>query len=107
MKLSEMPTRKAAEAMAALAAPIGKLAKSPAVKKWIASNGQTDMTLESMTEILAEVLPVFLKDNYDDTVKVVSVLSGKTVAVINEQPIKTTIEDIKASMDGDLLSFFH
>ena len=107
MKLSEMPTQKAAEAMAALAAPIGKLAKSPAVKKWIASNGQTDMTLESMTEILADVLPVFLKDNYNDTVKVVSVLSGKTVDVINEQPIKTTIEDLKASMDGDLLSFFH
>ena len=106
MKLSEMSTEKAAEAMAALAAPLGNLAKNEALTTWLKNHGSTELGLEAMLQIVIGLLPVFLRDNFADTVQIVAILAGKKPKEIKEQGILQTIRDVRDCFDEDLGSFF-
>ena len=106
MKLSEMPTRKAAECMAELAAPIAVLAKNPVVNEYIKKAAHQKATIQLLSDAVAVMLPVFLRDHFDETAKVFSILTDKAPEEFANQPLKTTISDIKASVDGELIGFF-
>lgn len=106
MKLSEMSTRKAAECMVELAAPVGALVKDPAVREYLEKAAQKKASIDMLADAVGVLLPVFLQKHYSETVKVLSILTGKSAPEIDEQPIKTTISDVKESLDGDLFGFF-
>lgn len=106
MKLSEMSTRKAAACMAELAAPIGTLMKSKAVQEYLDKAAKQKASIPMLADAIGVLLPVLLRDHYAETVKVLSILTGKTADEIGEQPVRITISDVNASFDGELIGFF-
>lgn len=106
MKLSEMPTKKAAACLTELAAPVGVLLKNEAVREYLEKAAKQKASIPMLADALGVLLPVFLRDHYHETVKVISVLTDKTPDVIDEQPIAATMKDVRESVDGDLIGFF-
>lgn len=105
MKLSEMSTQQAAACMADLAAPVETIMSHPKVAEWLDNRNQ-NLTVTSMIGMIARFIPVFLRDYYSETVRIISTLTGKPVSAINTQPIKTTIADVRDVWDEDLKDFF-
>lgn len=106
MKLSEMPTRKAAECMAELAAPIGVLLKDPSVTEYLKKAARQKASVQLLADAVVPLMTVFLRDHFDETAKVLSILTDKTLGEIENQPLKATISDVKASVDDELIGFF-
>lgn len=102
MKLSEMPTRQAAACMAELAVPVGNILKSDAVKAWYEANKEEKATIS----VFLSLIPMLLRDHYDDTAAIIAALSGKTRKELDEQPTAQTIADLKCCIDQELISFF-
>lgn len=105
MKLSEMSTQQAAACMADLAAPVETIMNHPKVSEWLDSRDK-NLTTTSMIGMIARFIPVFLRDYYDETVRIISALTGKSAKEISCQPIKTTIADVSSVWDEDLQDFF-
>ena len=101
MKLSEMPTQQAAACMADLAAPVETIMNHPQVAD-LMSNGVNTLTVTSMIGMIARFVPVFLRDYYSETVRIIATLTGKPVTEINSQPVKVTIADVRSVWDEDL-----
>lgn len=106
MKLSEMPTRKAAACLAELAEPIGVLLKMPAVEEYLKKAANKEANIGMLTDAFISFLPVFLLECFDETAKVLALLTDKTTEEIGEQPFKQTVADVKGSFDGELTGFF-
>lgn len=106
MKLSEMSTRQAAQCMVNLAVPVGTLVKNPAVKEYMQKAAHKEATIETLMDALAELIPIFLRDHFDEMASVVAALTGKTTGEVGDQPILETIRDVKSSIDEDFLLFF-
>lgn len=102
MKLSEMTTRRAAECLCDIAAPVGRLLDSPALKTWYEQNKGESVSIHGFIPLV----PVLLRDHYDDTAAIVAALTGKTREQIDNQPIMQTVHDVQESMDEELISFF-
>lgn len=102
MKLSEMNTRELAKALCGLTMPISNICKDAEVVEAL----KTMQEKRTIADMLASIVPVLLDKHYDDTVAVLSALTGKTVQQINAQKGSETITDIKMCLDGDLVSFF-
>lgn len=108
MKLSEMTTDKAADALVRLAEPAAEIVNDDKVFELIKGAGKVANAGFSaqMAFILREVAPVLLKDHRGALYEVLSILTGKKAAEIAQQPITATVADIRASVDSELLSFF-
>lgn len=106
MKLSEMNTKDAAACIAELAAPLATVAKNPVVKEYFEKAKDKEASFSLVMDALTSMLPVFLRDHYNEVSKVLSILTGKTTKQINDQSIRQTIADAKEVFDGDLASFF-
>lgn len=105
MKLSEMSTQQAAACMADIAAPVETIMGHPQMAEML-NNGVKTLTVSSMIGMIARFVPVFLRDYYSETVRIISTLTGKSVTEINRQPVKTTIADVRSVWDEDLKDFF-
>lgn len=106
MKLSEMTTKQAAACMAELAAPIEAIAKHPKMREMLEKRNEEENASIPAVDLLAIALPVLCRDCFDDTAKVLAVLTGKTAKEIASQPIRQTIRDARDVFDADLASFF-
>lgn len=106
MKLSEMSTRQAAQCMVNLAAPIGTLVKNPAVKEYMHKAANKEATIETLMDAFAELVPIFLRDHFDELAYIVSALTGKTPDEVGDQTVLETLTDVKSSIDGEFLRFF-
>ena len=106
MKLSEMPTRKAAECLAELAEPFGVILKTPAVEEYLKKAANKEATVSMLVDAFIALLPSFLREHFDETAKILAVLTGKTPEEIGDQTLKVTIDDVKDSFDGELIGFF-
>lgn len=106
MKLSEMTTPQFAECAARMVAPIGRLTKTKEVQSFFKKHASKEMSGTMALAAMMELLPVFLRDHYADTVEVISALTGKTIEEINAQPGMRTIADVRDSWDRELLHFF-
>lgn len=106
MKLSEMSTRQAAQCMVNLAAPIGTLVKNPAVKEYMQKAYNKEATVETLMDAFAELVPIFLRDHFDEMAYIVAALTGKTPDEVGNQTILETLMDVKNSIDGEFLRFF-
>lgn len=106
MKFSEMSTRQAAQCMVNLAAPIGTLVKNPAVKEYIQKAANKEATIETLMDAFAELVPIFLRDHFDELASILAALTGKTPDEVGDQPAFETLMDVKNSIDGEFLRFF-
>lgn len=105
MKLSEMNTAQLAKALCALTTPLENLCNDPKVMDALKVVSKPEAGM-SMATLVARVAPVLLGEHYDDVVKILSALTGKTVEAINAQPGLTTVQDVIACMDGEIMRFF-
>lgn len=102
MKFSEMTTRQAAACMAEIAVPVGNILKSETVKAWYEEHKQEQANLHAFLPLI----PLLLRDHYDDTAAIIAAMSGKTKAELDSQLATQTIADLKGCMDQELFSFF-
>lgn len=105
-KLSEMPTRNAAALIGELSVPLGNLAQHPEIQAFFNQHQSAEMNASMALAGLVRLLPAFLRDNYADTVQVLSILTGKPADAIGDQSIAATIADVKACADGELTGLF-
>ena len=106
MKLSEMSTQNASACLVELVPIFAVLFKNPKVKEYFEKAKNREANMQLAMDAFAELLPIFLRDHYAEVVKVLSILTGKTAAQINEQPFKQTFDDAKSVFDADLVGFF-
>lgn len=106
MKLSEMSTRKAAECMAIMIDAVGRITKDAKVKTVIEEAALAQRAYEQKLRIMTGLPPVLLREHLEDTAQIVATLMNKTTKEVLEQPISQTVQDIRNSLDGELLDFF-
>lgn len=108
MKLSEMSTGRAADALVRIAEPAAEIVNDDKVwKLWEKMGKMKDTNIkQQVVFIVREVVPVLLSDHRNALYTVLSIMTDKTIKAIDEQPVKDTIQDIKDNIDGELLSFF-
>lgn len=108
MKLSEMTTDQAADALVRLVEPAAEIVNDDKVFELIKGAGKVASAglPAQMAFILREAAPILLKDHRSALYEVLSIMTGKAVAEITEQPIMATVADIRGSVDTELLRFF-
>lgn len=108
MKLSEMSTGRAADVLVRITEPAAELMNDD--KVWALWEKMGKMKNPNIKEqivfIVQEIVPVLLADHRNALYTVLSIMTNKTIEAIDTQPIKDTIQDVKNSVDGELLSFF-
>lgn len=111
MKLSEMNTKQLAGALCALTQPMSRIATDEALNgvfERIAKRMEvaTHMTAFEKMGMLLETVPVLLESHYDDTIKIVSVMTGKTAAEVEAQNGMAMIEELRTCIDSQFIGFF-
>ena len=111
MKLSEMNTRQLTSAMCALVRPMQALAKDEEINRTFTAISAKGEEAQSMTVLekggmLLEVVPVLLERRYKETLEIVSVLTGKSIEVLEAQNGMETIKETMECIDSQLLGFF-
>lgn len=110
MKFSEMNTKQLAHALCDMADPLSRITQSKelndALSEYQAGYSESQTVLQKSSGLLMKVVPSLLYTHYDDMVKVVSVMTGKTVEEVNQQNGMQTIADVKTFFDEDFADFF-
>lgn len=108
MKLNEMTTDQAADALVRLAEPVAEIVNDEKVFVLIQEAGKiaNGAWQQQLAFILRDVAPVLLKDHREALYVVLSIMTGKTVKQVAKQPVMDTVADIKDSVDQELLRFF-
>ena len=108
MKLSEMTTNQATDALILLAEPAAEIVNDDRIFDLIKKAGTLAEAgwQKQIAFIMREVAPVLLKDHRDALYTVLSIMTGKTPKQIGEQRAKETYDDIKGCLDSDLIGFF-
>lgn len=105
MKISEMTTNQAADALVKVMEPVCNIIKDPDAVPML--QGLTSISsMEGLTGALMKVVPYCLEKHRADAWKILSALTGKTVNKIEKQSILVTMADIRDSIDKDLIDFF-
>lgn len=108
MKLSEMNTVQASDAILKLAAPAANIMQDDEVFAIIEKMAQSEVG-SPMKFIAANLVPIVtatLKTHREDMFTIVAALTGKTVKAVEHQRFTQTITDIRESLDKELLDFF-
>ena len=110
MKLSEMTTNQAADALVRIAEPAAEMINDEKVFEAVKKGGKLYTKHAAMKDVAAyvmrDIVPLLLKDHRAALYTVLSIMTGKTVKQIGTQLVTETYADIKNSVDKDLLSFF-
>lgn len=111
MKLSEMNTKQLAGVLCALVQPANRIATDSALNGVFERCAEKMKTAAYMTQIekmgmLLEAVPVLLETHYDDTIKIISIMTGKTCAEVEEQNGMEMINEMMKSIDEQFLRFF-
>ena len=110
MKMTEMNTEQLAKTICAAADPLSRIAKSKALNDALSeysnSHNESMTVLQKLSALLTGVVPALLSENYSDMVKVISVMTGKSVEEVENQNGLQTIAEVKAFIDEDLADFF-
>ncbi len=108
MKLSEMNTVEASNAILRLAQPATNIMQDDEVYKLIESMAQsTEAPLKFLAVNIVPIATVAFKNHRDDLIEVIAALTGKTVKTVREQRFTQTIADIRGCLDKELLDFFN
>lgn len=74
------------------------------VAKWAQRKGEAPAV--GIMTLVSEAAPVLLNRHMDDTVLILSALTGKSEKRVRRQRLSTTIRDMRKCMDKDVLDFF-
>ena len=108
MKLSEMTTEQLADALVALAGPMGRIARDEALNKALArlDKRRSGTALEQLAAVIEPLIPALLTRHREDTYRVLAALLGKSPEAIAAQSAALTIREARACFDGELRDFF-
>ena len=107
MKLSAMKVPQLAATMAKIAPAIGNIMTAPAVGKFFEQYANKELTPQLGLAGLANILPALLDSNYEDTVKIICVLTEHTKEEVEDMTIVELIPAVKGILDAELLKLFH
>lgn len=111
MKLSEMNTKQLAGALCALTQPMSRIATDDNLSRVFANiqhemERRTHMSMMEKTGMLLEAVPILLRSHYDDTIAIISIMTGKSIAEVEAQNGMEMIDELRKSIDSQFLSFF-
>ena len=108
MKISQMTTDQAADALIKITEPAANIMHDEETVKVLEklAKGNTDNGLSFIADNLVPVATILLKSHRKDVYEILSAMSEKKVAEIGKQRITETIKDIKDCWDGELMDFF-
>ncbi len=108
MRLSEMTTDQACEAIVELTVPVANIVDDPALepmlKDFAGRKGQNGLKI--ISAMIPKVVPLMLKDHRKDVYTILSVMSGEPTEKIGNQKITETIRMVQECVDEDLIRFF-
>ncbi len=111
MKLSEMNVKQLSAALCQLTLPVSRIATDTAL------NGVFERCAEKMKKaaymttfekmgMLLEAVPVLLETHYEDTIRIVSIMTGRSIAEVEAQNGMEMIDEMMKSVDEQFLRFF-
>lgn len=110
MKLSEMNTKQFVKVVCDMTDPICRILKDDAVLEAFTSYKdrfrEEQPTLEKFANLVEVFIPKLLDRHYDDTARIISIMTGKSVEEIDEQSFFVTVNDVKGFFDRDFVDFF-
>lgn len=110
MKLTEMNTSQLATAICGIAEPLSRIAQDKKLNEALAvykdNHNENQTVLEKTSGLMFQIVPALLNTHFADMVKVISIMTGKSVEEVQEQNGFQTIMDIKAFFDKDFAVFF-
>ena len=113
MKLSELTTEQAADALCELAPYIDSITHDESILSEIGKveNFENGITQQGLVLVwagrISKLIPVLLRTHRDDVYGILSIINEKCVDEIAKQSIKETIKQVKNAVeDEDLMSFF-
>ena len=110
MKLSEMTTGQAADAMVLLAEPVANIASDAKITSALNAYSKAQKSGKTVAETfgvtVGKIAPALLQSHRTDVYAIISAMTGKTPEEINQQKIMQTVADIKELWDGDMQAFF-
>ena len=111
MKLSEMNTRQLAAAMCQLTQPMSRIATDDSLSRVFtniqhAMERNKNMSVMEKMGMLLEAVPILLQAHYDDTIMIISVMTGKTTAEVEAQNGMQMITELRECIDKQFLDFF-
>lgn len=107
MKLSQMTTDQAADALIRISEPASNImhdADTIAVLEKLVKGDEQPLSF--IADNLVPVITVLLKTHRSDLYEILAAFSEKNTADIAGQKITDTIKDIKECWDGELMDFF-
>lgn len=109
MTISQMTTDQAADALVRISyavAPIVKDAKIRETIEIVAGHRDDKDILATIGDVIDHLVPTLLRDYRGNLYEAASALTCKSVDEIKAQNVLTTISEVKASVDDELLGFF-
>lgn len=110
MKLTEMNTNQLAKAICGIADPLSRIAQDKALNEALTAYkdnySENQTVLQKASGLMEKVVPALLSTHYDDMVKVISIMTGKSCEEIGMQNGIQTITDVKSFFDKDFALFF-
>lgn len=107
MKISQMTTDQAADALIRIAEPASNIMHDKDTVEVLEKLARgNDNALSFIADNLIPVTTILLKTHRTDVYLVLSALSGKSVDEIGKQKITATIADVKDCWDDELADFF-
>ena len=111
MKLSEMNTKQLASALCQLTVPMSAIATDSELNGVFENISERTakskhMTMFEKMGMLLEAVPVLLEKHYAETVKIISVMTGKTFAEVEAQNGMEMIVELRECIDKQFLDFF-
>lgn len=108
MRLSEMNTEQLFDALVALAEPMGRIGRDPALNRALGEIHRQEgrSVLERASGLFLPAATALLKTHREDTLRVIAALTGKGIDALRKQPGLLTLREAKDAFDGELLRFF-
>lgn len=100
-KFSERPTREAAAQLAAIAESLERITKAPAVSAWANSRAVANLDVQD----LFSIVPLILRDCYDDAAEVLGVLLDKSAEEVGNQPVLQTLHELEESLGEEVVTY--
>lgn len=108
MKISQMTTDQAADALIRIAEPAANIMHDEETLKVLEQMAKSKDTngLSFFADNIVPISTVLLKTHRSDVYEVISALNGKNTEDIGKQKFTETIRDIRDCWDGELTDFF-
>lgn len=108
MKISQMTTNQAADALVKISAHTSNILDDPDMRELIkdtAKTGKKDAT-NGWSKILTKLVPCCLQKHREDLFAIIAALDDKTAEDVGKLKLIETLNILRESVDKELLDFF-